>query len=69
MAAWEDALRVKVKDLDPLHSPDVSGDRPRLRCLTDAELLDACQRPHNGDRIKIGSNSGKVVDGNGRVYN
>jgi hypothetical protein len=61
-------MRVKVRDLVPLHSPEVSGDRPQLTTLTDAELIDACERPKHSDPVKISTVSGKVVDGNGRAY-
>jgi hypothetical protein len=61
-------MRVKVRDLEPLHSARVSGNRPALRRLSDAELLSACNNPSRGDKLKISSRSGKVVDGNGRAY-
>jgi hypothetical protein len=61
-------MRVKVRDLIPLHSPGVSGNRPQLRTLTDAELIEACDRPMQLDPVRISTVSGKVVDGNGRAY-
>ena len=61
-------MRVRVVDLDPLHSVELSGERPDLRGLTDEELLATCTQPRNGDPIKINTRSGKVVDGNGRVH-
>jgi hypothetical protein len=60
--------KVKVSELDPLHSPETSGDRPELMALTDAELLEAVSNPINGDPIKINTITGKVIDGNGRAY-
>ena len=58
---------VKVKDLDPLHSPEVSGARPELEKLTDKELLNSVNNPVNGDPLKV-NGAGKLVDGNGRAY-
>lgn len=59
---------IKVKDLDPLHSPQVSGRRPDLENLSDAELLNSTRNPTRGDPIRINTRTGKVVDGNGRAY-
>jgi RHS repeat-associated protein len=67
-AEFNEGNRVKVKDLDPLHSPQTSGRRPDLEKLSDRELLDTVTNPKNNDRIKINSKTGKVVDGNGRAY-
>jgi len=61
-------MRVKVRDLVPLHSPEVSGVRSALEALSDEELIFACDHSRNGDPIKISTVSGKVVDGNGRAY-
>jgi hypothetical protein len=60
--------RTKVGALDPLHSPAVSGRRPSLERLTDAELLDAVNHPRNSDPIRMDTRTGKVIDGNGRAY-
>jgi RHS repeat-associated protein len=57
-----------VGDLDPLHSPETSGARPELEKLSDEELLDSVNNPLNNDPIKINTETGKVVDGNGRAY-
>jgi hypothetical protein len=62
------ASQIKVGDLKPLHSPDVSGNRPDLRTLSDLELLEAVNRPRNNDPIKISTSSGLVLDGNGRAH-
>ena len=59
-------MRVRVADLNPLHSPAVSGDRPELRALSDAELLAACDRPANGDPPRVNVRTGRLVDG--RAY-
>ena len=61
-------MRVKVKDLTPLHDPQVSGQRQWLHRLSDEDLLEACHNPSNGDRLLISSQTGKLVDGNGRAY-
>jgi RHS repeat-associated protein len=58
----------RVGDLDPLHSPGTSGSRPNLRKLSDSELMDSAMNPRNGDPIRINTETGKVVDGNGRAY-
>jgi RHS repeat-associated protein len=57
-----------VKDLDPLHSPETSGRRPKLENLSDQELLDSVNNPKYGDPIRISTKTGKVVNGNGRAY-
>jgi len=59
---------IKVGDLDPLHSPETSGARPELKKLSDSDLLDSVKNPRNGDPLKISTETGKVVDGNGRAY-
>jgi hypothetical protein len=59
---------IKIRDLDPLHSPRTSGRRPDLERLTDAELLEAVRNPRRGDPIMINTLTGKVVQGNGRAY-
>jgi RHS repeat-associated protein len=59
---------IKVGDLDPLHSPETSGARPELEKLSDSDLLDSVKNPRNGDPLKISTETGKVVDGNGRAY-
>ena len=61
-------MRVRVDDLRPLHSPALSGERPELRALDDAELLAACDAPKNGDPPRINVRTGRLVDGNGRAY-
>ena len=57
-----------VGDLDPLHSTETSGQRSELENLSDQELLNAANNPKNGDPIRINTNTGKVIDGNGRAY-
>jgi len=61
------ARRVRVRDLDPLHSSETVGERPDLRKLSDAELIKSVTDPANGDMIKINTKTGKVVDGNSRT--
>jgi RHS repeat-associated protein len=58
----------RVGDLDPLHSPETSGYRPELGKLSDSELMDSVMNPRKGDPIRINTETGKVVDGNGRAY-
>jgi hypothetical protein len=58
----------RVGDLDPLHSPATSGTRPELGKLSDSRLMDSVMKPRNGDPIRINTETGKVVDGNGRAY-
>jgi hypothetical protein len=59
---------IPVKDLNPLHSPGTSGSRPELENLSDQELLNAVNHPKNGDPIQINTQTGKIMDGNGRAY-
>ncbi len=61
-------MRIRVKDLDPLHSPETSGRRPNLEKLSDDELLEAANNPSNGQRISINKRTGKLAQGNGRAY-
>jgi YD repeat-containing protein len=58
---------IALKDLDLLHPPETIGSRPDLARLSDPELLDAVRNPLNGDRVKIDTTTGKLVDGNSRV--
>ena len=51
-----------------MHSSSTSGRRPGLEQLSDQELLESVIKPRNGDMIKINTRTGKVIDGNGRVY-
>jgi RHS repeat-associated protein len=57
-----------VKDLDPLHSPQTSGSRPKLANLSDQDLLDSVNNPKDGRYIRINPLTGKIMDGNGRAY-
>lgn len=59
---------IPVKNLNPLHSPGTSGSRPELENLSDQELLNAVNNPKNGDPIQINTQTGKIMDGNGRAY-
>jgi hypothetical protein len=61
-------LTIKVKDLEPLHSPRISGNRPDLQRLSDVELLEAVRNPANKDPIRINTKTRKIIDGNGRAY-
>lgn len=61
-------MRLKVRELQPLHSPEVSGNRPLLRQLGDADLLLACNNPLRADPLRQNMATGKLVDGNGRAY-
>lgn len=63
-----DAVKKKVKDLEPLHSKDVVGERPDLQKLSDKELMNSVNNPENKDPIKVNTKTGKVVDGNSRTY-
>lgn len=63
-----DTIKKKVKDLEPLHSKDVVGDRPDLQKLSDKELMNSVNNPENKDPIKVNTKTGKVVDGNSRTY-
>jgi hypothetical protein len=56
-----------VKELNRLHSPETIGNRPDLAKLSDRDLMKSVTNPINGDKIKISTETGKVVDGNSRV--
>ncbi|MGB8343357.1 MAG: polymorphic toxin-type HINT domain-containing protein [Ktedonobacteraceae bacterium] len=57
-----------VKDLNPVHSPATSGSRPELEKLSDQELLNSVNNSTNNDPIQINTQTGKIMDGNGRAY-
>ena len=59
---------IKVKDLKPIHSSTTSGTRPWIKRLSDDQLLDSVNHPHNDDPICIHLKTGRVIDGNGRTY-
>lgn len=67
MGSMGRGLTQKVSDLKLLHSPETIGRRPDLGKLSDAELMRSVTNPLNGDKIKISTESGKVVDGNSRA--
>lgn len=56
-----------VGELKLLHPKETIGSRPDLAKLSDSELMRSVTNPSNGDKIKISTESGKVVDGNSRV--
>jgi RHS repeat-associated protein len=67
-AVYDEAGETRsIEELKPLHSPETSGPRPELEKLSDEELLETVNNPKNGDKIKVSTETGKVVDGNGRV--
>jgi hypothetical protein len=59
---------IKLKDLIPIHSLETSGPRPDLEQLSDAELVESVIRPSKGDPLKVDPKTGRVFDGNGRIY-
>jgi hypothetical protein len=61
-------MRIRVADLDPLHSPAVAGDRPSLRRLRDEQLIEACEQPANDDPVRVNTTTGRLIDGNGRAH-
>ena len=58
---------VPISDLEPLHDAETSGKRPELEGLSDDELIDSVENPAEGDHVKVNTETGKVVDGNGRL--
>ena len=52
---------------EPLHSPDTLGDRPDLEGLSDDDLLNSAKKPTDGQKIKVNTKTGSLVDGNSRV--
>jgi RHS repeat-associated protein len=56
-----------VDDLEIIHSDDTLGDRPDLEGLSDSELLDAVNNPKEGDKLKVNTETGGLVDGNSRA--
>ncbi len=61
------ATTASVSDLKLLHNAETIGSRPDLAKLSDKDLLKSVTNPKNGDKVKVSSESGKVVDGNSRV--
>jgi hypothetical protein len=59
---------VPIRDLKPLPTPAHSAPGPRLRALTDDELLEAVKNPQNGDYLTENTRTGRLHDGNGRAH-
>ena len=59
---------IKIKDLRPLPGTAHSAARPRLRGLSDDELLEAVLKPRKRDFLKVDAKTGVLLDGNGRAY-
>jgi hypothetical protein len=60
---------VEIKDLNPLHSPEiVEKNREKLKDLSDEELLDSARNPKEGDRLTEDAETGNLVDGNTRAH-
>jgi hypothetical protein len=59
---------VPVKDLKPIQGSAHSKPRPKLRALTDDELLESVNTPTDGDYLTENTNTGVLVDGNGRAH-
>ena len=58
---------VEVKDLQPILGGAHRTPRPGLQKLTDAELLGAVRNPAKGDFLTENTDTGTLVDGNGRA--
>ncbi len=67
MLSFNQRHSVPIKDLEPLHDAETSGKRPELEGLSDDELIDSAENPKNDDPVKVNPETGKVIDGNGRV--
>ncbi|HEX5272268.1 MAG TPA: hypothetical protein VFW33_17345 [Gemmataceae bacterium] len=59
---------VPIRGLQPLPTPAHSAPRPRLRALSDAELLEAVRNPGNRDYLTENTRTGQLHDGNGRAH-
>ncbi|RVM09356.1 hypothetical protein CN116_03785 [Sinorhizobium meliloti] len=59
---------VPVKDLVPTHSEETAGSRSDLEKLSDDELLEAVRNPRDKNPIQIKTDTGKVHEGNRRVW-
>jgi hypothetical protein len=60
--------QVEVKDLNPIQGPAHSQPRPGLQGLSDTELLESVRNPRNGDFLTENTQTGILVDGNGRAH-
>jgi hypothetical protein len=60
--------QVEVKDLKPLPGGAHSAPRPGLQKLSDAELLESVRNPAKGDFLTENTQTGTLVDGNGRAH-
>ena len=58
---------VEIKDLKPIQGAGHRRPRPGLQGLTDAELLKSVRDPRNGDYMTENTETGTLVDGNGRA--
>jgi hypothetical protein len=59
---------VAIKNIQLLHSAETIGRRSDLAGLSDEELLKSVINPRNGDHVTVDTDSGKVVDGNSRIF-
>lgn len=60
--------QVEIRDLRPLQTPAHSVPRPRLRRLSDDDLLAAVRTPKNRDYLTVNTRTGYLHDGNGRAH-
>ncbi len=64
-------LKKKANDFQLLHGEDVikkSEDYAEISKLSNEELIKSVTQPKNGDFIKVNTKTGKVTDGNTRLY-
>jgi RHS repeat-associated protein len=62
---------VKAKDLPLLHSEEnivKSADYQKIKKLSDEELIKSVTNPTNYKKVTINTKTGKLVDGNTRIY-
>jgi RHS repeat-associated protein len=65
------SLTKKAGDFARLHSDDLITKSPGyqdIKNLSDADLIKSITNPTNGAYVKVNTRTGKVVDGNTRVY-
>ena len=59
---------VEVQELKPIAGPAHAQPRPGLQNLSDDELLISVRDPKNGDFLTENTQTGILVDGNGRAH-
>jgi hypothetical protein len=70
-ASFVRGMHMRASEFELTHSQELirkSANYERIKNLSDQELIESVTNPKNGQRVKINMRTGKVVDGNTRIY-